>query len=187
MLKTLYYMIIVLVFFASMASPMQADQNKLAANSSISTYRLGAGDKIKIQVYGEPDMSVEATLSDAGTLIHPVLGEIKAAGLTIGELSADLEEKLKGPYLIDPKASVNIMEYRQYYVNGEVQAPGAYHYVPGLTVQKAVSVAGGFTQRASRTSIYLIADTDSTQTPKEVGLDTPVNPGDILTIEESFF
>ena len=186
MTQILRFMMIVLVISVGLVPPLQADQDKAAANS-VSTYRLGAGDKIKIQVYGEPDMGVEATLSDAGTLVHPVLGEIKAAGLTIGELSGALVEELKGPYLVDPKVSVNILEYRQYYVNGEVQEPGAYHYVPGLTVQKAVSVAGGFTQRASRTSINLISDTDPTQTPKEVGLDTPVNPGDILTIEESFF
>jgi protein involved in polysaccharide export with SLBB domain len=180
------FIMIFLIISASLVPGLHADQAK-SVNSSVSTYRLGAGDKIKIQVYGEPDMGVEATLSDAGTLVHPVLGEIKAAGLTIGELSAAMVQELKGPYLVDPKVSVNIMEYREYYVNGEVQKPGAYHYEPGLTVHKAISVAGGFTQRASRTGITLIADKDPAQKPREVGLDAPVNPGDILMIEESFF
>jgi polysaccharide export outer membrane protein len=179
-------MMIVLIISVAQIPGLQANQDRTAANN-VSTYRLGPGDKIKIQVYGEPDMDVEATLSDAGTLVHPVLGEIKAAELTIGELSAVLVEELKGPYLVDPKVSVNILEYREFYVNGEVQKPGAYHYTPGLTVHKAISVAGGFTQRASRTSITLTADKDPTHKPKEVGLDTPVNPGDILMIEESFF
>jgi protein involved in polysaccharide export with SLBB domain len=184
--QILRFMIIFLVIGLGLAPHVQADQNK-TADISVSTYRLDAGDKIKIQVYGEPDMGVEAKLSDAGTLVHPVLGEIKAAGLTIGELSAAIAEELKGSYLVDPKVSVNILEYREYYVNGEVQKPGAYPYQPGLTVHKAISVAGGFTQRASRTSITLTAEKDPTQTPKEVKLDTPVNPGDILMIEESFF
>ncbi|MFZ2171898.1 MAG: polysaccharide biosynthesis/export family protein, partial [Methylococcaceae bacterium] len=86
MLQILRFMMLVLVINAGLAPGLQADQDKTVSNS-VSTYRLGAGDKIKIQVYGEPDMGVEATLSDAGTLVHPVLGEIKAAGLTIGELS----------------------------------------------------------------------------------------------------
>ncbi len=186
MLKILRFMMIVLIINVAQIPGLQADQDR-TVNNSVSTYRLGAGDTIKIQVYGEPEMSVEAKLSDAGTLVHPVLGEIKAAGLTIGELSAALVEELKGSYLVDPKVSVNILEYREYYVNGEVQKPGAYPYQPGLTVHKAISVAGGFTQRASRTSITLTAEKDPTQTPKEVKLDTPVNPGDILMIEESFF
>ena len=186
MTQILRFMMLVLVISVGLVPPLQADQNKTDANI-VSIYRLGPGDKIKIQVYGEPDMGVEAKLTDAGTLVHPVLGEIKAAGLSIGELSAALVEALKGPYLVDPKVSVNILEYREYYITGEVQKPGAYHYEPGLTVHKAVSVAGGFTQRASRTSITLIADKDPARKPKEVELDTPVNPGDILTIEESFF
>jgi protein involved in polysaccharide export with SLBB domain len=184
--QTLRFMMIVLAIISiGMVPQLQADQKTAAI--SVSTYRLGVGDKIKIQIYGEPDLNVEAKLTDAGTIVHPLLGEIKAAGLSIGELSVKIEHELKDRYLVDPKVSVNILEYREYYITGEVQKPGAYHYEPGMTVHKAVSVAGGFTQRASRTSITLIADKDPARTPKEVELDTPVNPGDILTIEESFF
>ena len=182
----LRFMMIVLAVSFGLVPGLQADQNRTVVNS-VSTYRLGVGDKIKIQIYGEPDLDVEAKLTDAGTIVHPLLGEIKAAGLSIGELSAAMMKELKDRYLVDPKVSVNIVEYRQYYITGEVQNPGAYHYEPGLTVHKAVSIAGGFTQRASRTSITLIADKDPTRKPQEVELDTPVNPGDILTIEESFF
>lgn len=163
-----------------------ADQRP-ALENAVSTYRLGPGDKITIQVYGEPDMSLEARLTDAGTFFHPLLGEIRAVDMTIGNLSALLTKEIKDRYLVDPKISVNILEYREFYINGEVQKPGAYHYEPGLTVFKAVSVAGGFTQRASRTSINLIADKDPTHTPQEVELNAPVNPGDIVTVEESFF
>lgn len=186
MFPMLRLIVLALAISAGLVSTLQAGQD-VAAKDSMSTYRLGAGDKIKVQVYGEADLGVEAKLTDAGTFVHPLLGEIKAAGLTVGELSAVMTKAVKGRYLVDPKISVNIMEYREYYITGEIQKPGAYHYEPGLTVHKAVSVAGGFTQRASRTSITLIADKDSSRKPREVDLDTPINPGDILTIEESFF
>ena len=132
-------------------------------------------------------MGLEGKLSDAGTIVHPLLGEIHAANHSIGELADAIVQELKGRYLVDPKVSINILEYRDYYITGEVQKPGAYHYEPGLTVHKAISVAGGFTQRASRTSIYLVKDKDPTRTEQEVDLNTPIGPGDILTVEESFF
>jgi polysaccharide export outer membrane protein len=176
---------IMLAICVCSAHQLRAEQSSAVA--SVSTYRLGVGDKIKIQIYGEPDLNLETKLTDAGTIVHPILGEIKAAGYTIGELSEKIMKDLKGRYLADPKVSVNIMEYRDYYISGEVQKPGAYHYEPGMTVYKAVSVAGGFTQRASRTSITLIDDKDPSRTPKEVKLNAPINPGDILTVEESFF
>jgi protein involved in polysaccharide export with SLBB domain len=186
MLHIFRFIIFSLALSFGMISTLQAEQQKMVPNH-VSIYRLDSGDKIIIQIYGEPDMGFEGKLTDAGTLIHPLLGEIKAAGLSVGELAVVVEKELKGRYLVDPKVSINVLEYREYYVTGEVQKPGAYHYEPGLTVHKAVSVAGGFTQRASRTSIILTADKDPARTAKEVTLDTPVNPGDVLTIEESFF
>ena len=161
---------------------------KTSSNDSVaSAYRLGPGDKIQVLVFGEAGMGVEAKLTDAGTFIHPLLGEITASGLTIGELSAKVVNQLKGKYLKEPKVSINITEYREFYINGEVQKPGAYHFTPGLTVFKAISMAGGFTQRASRTNIELIADKSQSKVAQTVGLDAPINPGDVLTIEESFF
>ena len=154
---------------------------------SLSDYRLGAGDKIKILVYGEPDLSIEATLSDAGTISYPLLGELKVSKLTIGKLSALIVDGLKGRYIVDPKVTINIVEYRNFYISGEVKKPGAYHYEPGLTVYKAVTLAGGFSDRASRSSITLISEDDPEQIPRDVELTTPVSPGDIINVEESFF
>lgn len=159
----------------------------LNAKIGLSTYRLGPGDTISVKVYGEDDLGVEAELTDAGTFVHPLLGEVKAVGKTIGELTAAMTKEVKNHYVVDPKISVNIVQYRKYYVNGEVKSPGAYPYEPGLTVYKAISVAGGFTQRASRTSISLISDNDPTHKEQEVELHTPIQPGDILTIDENFF
>jgi len=185
-----YWLSCLLIVWGTMFQvfPSYANQeNGNAVRSSFSNYRLGVGDKLKIQVYGEEDLELESRLTDAGTITYPLLGEIRALGLTIGELAALITDGLKGRYLVDPKVSVNILEYRDFYINGEVQKPGNYPYVPGLTVYKAVSIAGGFTERASRTSITVIADKDPQQIPQDVELNTPVNPGDIINVEESFF
>lgn len=185
-IHSLFFLTILITFWSL---PGFADQDKATASSrpTASTYLLGPGDTIKIQVFGEPEMGLEGQLSDSGTIVHPLLGEMIAAGHSIGELTEAIVQELKGRYLVDPKVSINIVEYRDYYITGEVKKPGAYHYEPGLNVHKAISVAGGFTQRASRTSIYLIKDKDPSRTEQEVDLNTSIGPGDILTVEESFF
>lgn len=160
----------------------------LAQVSDLSTYKLGAGDLITVRVLGEDDLKREKVrLSDAATLSFPVLGEIKVKGMTVGALEEYIRKGLKGRYLLDPQVTVSIDEYRNFFVNGEVEKPGGYPFSPGLTVRKAVSVAGGFKERASREKVSIIRDDDSTQTAKKVDLNAPVYPGDILTVEQSFF
>jgi protein involved in polysaccharide export with SLBB domain len=154
----------------------------------LSSYKLGPGDQISIRVLGEDDLKREKVrLSDASTVSFPVLGEIKVKGMTVGALEDYITKGLKGRYLLDPKVTVAIEEYRNFFVNGEVDKPGGYPYSPGLTVRKAISIAGGFKERASREKVSIIRDDDSTQTAKKVDLNAPVLPGDILTIEASFF
>jgi polysaccharide export outer membrane protein len=158
------------------------------AQESVSSYRLGAGDVITVQVLGEEDLKREKIrLSDAATISYPVLGEIRLAGKTVGELERLIHDGLKGRYLVNPQVTVMINEYRNFFINGQVERPGGYPFIPGLTVRKAVSLAGGFKERASREKIYVIREEDRTQTPSKVDLNAVVNPGDIITIEESFF
>lgn len=160
----------------------------LAQAPELSTYKLGSGDLISIRVLGEDDLKREKIrLSDAGTLSFPVLGEIRVKGMTAGALEDYITRGLKGRYLLDPKVTVSIEEYRNFFVNGSVEKPGGYPYVPGLTVRKALSIAGGLKERASREKMTLIKDDDPTQTPRRVEMNSPVMPGDILTVEESFF
>jgi protein involved in polysaccharide export with SLBB domain len=154
----------------------------------LSSYRLGSGDTISIRVLGEDDLKREKIrLSDAGTISFPVLGEIKVKGLTVGALEEQITRGLKGRYLLNPQVTVSIDEYRNFFVNGLVEKPGGYPFAPGMTVRKAISVAGGFKERASREKINIIRDDDPKQTPRRVDLNAAVHPGDILTIEESFF
>jgi len=154
----------------------------------LSSYRLGSGDLITIRVLGEEDLKREKVrLSDAGTLSFPVLGEIRVKGMTVGGLEELITKGLKGRYLLDPQVTVTIEEYRNFFVNGEVEKPGGYPFSPGLTVRKAISIAGGFKERAARDKMSIIRDDDPSQTPKRVDLNAPVLPGDILTVEASFF
>lgn len=150
-------------------------------------HRIGAGDMVAIEVFGEQDLSPKVKVGDRGTISYPFLGELQVAGLTTRELQQRIHDGLKGDYLIDPKVSVTIAEYRPFYVNGEVRNPGAFAYESGMTVRKAVSLAGGMTDRASSRKIFLVSESSADREPVRVDLDHPIGPGDTLTIQQSFF
>ena len=116
-----------------------------ASLSELSIYKLGVGDVISVQVVGEDELKREKVrLSDAGTLSFPYLGELRVRGMTVGALEEFITKGLKGRYLLNPQVTVTIHEYRSFFVNGQVDKPGGYPFVPGLTVRKAISMAGGF-------------------------------------------
>ena len=170
------------------SDPVPQQGNAPGSSSAYSSYRLGAGDVVNIRVFGEDDLSKEKIrLTDAGTVPYPVLGELRVLGMTVGDLERLITDGLKGRYLVNPRVSVQIDEYRPFYVNGMVEKPGGYPYQPGLTVRKAASLAGGFKERASSSKMYVIREGDKSQKPVKVDLNTVIGPGDILTIEESFF
>ena len=157
-------------------------------DSSLSNYRLGSGDVISVTVLGEEELKRERIrLSDAATISYPVLGEIRLAGKTVGELEQLIRDGLAGRYLLNPQVNVSIIEYRNFFVNGQVMKSGGYPYMPGLTVRKAITLAGGFTERASREKIFIIREDDPKQLASRVDQNAQVYPGDILTVEESFF
>jgi protein involved in polysaccharide export with SLBB domain len=175
-----HYLLFILAVLGS--SPL------FAQNSELSSYKLGSGDMISIRVLGEEDLKRERVrLSDAGTISFPVLGEIKVKGMTVGALEDHITTGLKGRYLLNPQVTIAIEEYRNFFVNGMVEKPGGYPFSPGLTVRKAISIAGGFRERAAREKINIIRDDDPSQSSRRVDLNTSVRPGDILTVEESFF
>lgn len=168
--------------------PPSSPQFTTDVNSLLSTYKLAAGDVISIRVFGEDDLSREKIrLSDAGTIPYPALGELKALGLTIGELEYNITQGLKAGYLVNPRVSVQIDEYRPFYINGMVERPGGYPFQPGLTVLKASSLAGGFKERASFGKISIIRESNIKAGAQKANLDSPVYPGDTVFIDESFF
>ncbi len=174
-----YYLCIVLCFLSGglMAQQMQS-----------STYQLSSGDVIRINVFGEPDLSFEQVrLNDAGIFSYPFIGEVRAKGKTALEIEQTLTEKLKGDYLVDPRVSVSVLEYREFYIGGEVKQPGGYKFQPGLTIRRAVALAGGLTERASEKRVSIIRDQDPSRTPEGASLDAVVMPGDTITIEQGFF
>lgn len=181
--------VMVLMLLGSL--PAQAQVKARAASdvaSLLSTYKLAAGDVITIRVFGEDDLSREKIrLTDAGTIPYPVLGEVKALGLTIGEIERSITAGLSVRYLVNPRVSVTIEEYRPFYINGMVEKPGAYPFQPGLTVLKASSLAGGFKERASFSKISIIHEAAPKAGPQKAEINSPVNPGDTIFIEESFF
>ncbi len=156
-------------------------------HDSFTDYVLNTGDKLRIQVYGEDDLYLETRVSDTGIISYPFLGNIKVIGITPPQLEQLITSQLKDGYLVDPKVSVDILEYRLFYVNGEVEAPGGFPFQPGITVRKAISIAGGFKERASKEEIFIIREGNANGKPAKAGLDDKVNPGDIITVEESFF
>ena len=153
----------------------------------LSRYKVGPGDVISIRIFGEDDLNREKIrLTDVGTIPYPVLGEIKVLGLRPVEIEKIIDDGLRGRYLKNPKVSVTVDEYRPYYVNGEVGKAGSFPYLPGITVIKAITIAGGFKERASKSKIF-VAKEGNPKVRTKVDFNTLLEPGDILTIEESFF
>ena len=158
-----------------------------AALAQSADYRLGPGDEIIITVFGEDDLSMTFRLNDTGTLNYPFLGELGISGLTVVELEQLITLGLKGPYLVNPDVTVSIGEYRPFFVHGEVRDPGGFPYQPGLTVQRAIALAGGLTERASRSKIEVTRGGDPDAGAASIELSGPVFPGDVITVPQSFF
>lgn len=155
--------------------------------SELAQYTLGSGDIIGINVFGEEDLSFEIRLSNVGVLRYPFLGDIQLTGKTVGEIEKLIDEGLRGDYIIDPSVSVIVIEYRPFFIDGEVQEPGGYPFQPGLSLDKAVALAGGFTERANKKSMSIRRQIDGQETLIELNADGTVFPGDIITIGSRFF
>lgn len=158
------------------------------AQAGLSNYKLGSGDVVTIRVFGEDELSRERIrLTDAGTVPYPVLGEVRVKGMTVGDLERMITDGLRGKYLKNPRVAVLIDEYRPFYINGMVASPGGYQWQPGLTVLKAAALAGGFKERADKDKIFVIRAEDPQGQAALVKTGDMVQPGDILTVKESFF
>lgn len=188
-LRRAFLMLSGLLVFGFLTIPLgvAADMSGRIGTLSSDNYRLGAGDAINISVYGEEDLSRQKyRLTDSGSISFP-FGEVHALGLTLSELESRIADGLRGGFLINPRVSVSIEEYRPFFINGQVKSPGAYPFQPGITVRKAVTLAGGFKERASESNIFVMRETDSRHTQSKIGSDGAVFPGDTITVEESFF
>lgn len=157
------------------------------SNFGLSRYKLGSGDEIKIVVFGQDDLTVQTRLPVVGTISYPFLGDIKVVGLTVSELENFIYSGLLGDYLVNPSVAVSIVAYRPFFIDGEVKKPGGYPYQPGLSVDKAAALAGGYTERASRNKIFISREVKGEQKRMTAFTTDVVQPGDIVTVEQSFF
>ena len=153
----------------------------------VDEYVLGVGDKIKIHVFGEPDLNMEAQLGGSGDIRYPFLGRIHIAGKKLSDLERMLTTGLADGYLINPQVRVSMEEFRPFFVNGEVKNPGAYPYKPGLNVRKGISLAGGFNGDADKNKVFLIHAKDEGKHERKISLMERVLPGDTITVKRSFF
>lgn len=165
---------------ADTGSPAEAQQ---AAGEA---YRLGAGDKLRITVYKEEEISGEYEVDNSGNVSLKLVGAVPAIGRTLPELVKIIEAKLRDGYLLDPRVAIDVLNYRPFYVLGEVNTPGSYPYVAGVTVLKAIALAGGYTFRARQNRIELIRASDP-EKPILVDQNTMLLPGDIIRVKERFF
>ena len=158
-----------------------------ATSKNDGAYLLEQGDAIAIQVFDEPDLTLDTVVGASGSINYSYLGDIRVAGKSPAELEQHIATLLKNGYLVNPSVNVTVLEYRPFYINGEVRSPGSYPYEPGLTVDRAIALAGGLTERASSRKIFISNEGDSSSDEAKAPLNYRVQPGDTITIKEGFF
>jgi len=149
-------------------------------------YRLDSGDKVSIQIFGQTDLSGQFDVSADGALMLPLIGRLPVRGLTVEEAATHAEQRY-AKLMVDPKVTADIAAYRQIYVLGEVNHAGNFPFSPGLRVQQAVAIAGGFTRRAITDRIVLIRTTAQGLTRYAVELSDMIQPGDTLDVQRRVF
>lgn len=154
--------------------------------TTVPEYHLGSGDRVRVTVLDQPNLTGEYRVDGAGRLAFPLIGSIEARGLSPTELEQKITSKLKPEYLANPSVSVEVVNARPFYVLGEVKNPGSYPYVEGMTVLNAVAIAGGFTYRAREEDFYI---TRASNPAQKAGASpaTRVTPGDVITVRERYF
>ena len=172
----------------------QASRAQPAMDSSSSNvrpfedvYKLGSGDKIRVIVFGEEDLSGEFTVDDSGSISLPLIGEIVAKEKSLRELEAGITARLKDGYIKDPSVNVQVLNYRPFYIYGEVQMAGTYPFVAGLDVTKAIATAGGYTYRANHHKVYITRSGSDKKKVFPATASTLIFPGDVIMVPERYF
>lgn len=152
-----------------------------------SAYQLGSGDKLRVTVFGDEDLSGEFDLDGAGNFSMPLIGKVVAGGLTLDQAEDEVERLLLDGYLVNPRVSIEVLNYRPFYILGEVNSPGSYAYVSGMTVLNAVALAGGYTYRAREENVRITRASDPEKQEVPVSITEVVLPGDIIRVPERHF
>lgn len=175
----------------SSAPPMVSETGEAttqAPRNDVSAYRLDSGDQVRINVYGEPDLSGEYELDGQGSFQMSLIGEVNAQNKTIRELQTVIESALRdGRYIREPQVAAEVITYRPFYILGEVNNPGEYPFTSGLTVMNAIASAGDFTYRADKRRVLIKSVDSPTEREVDLTVNTPVRPGDTIRVRERFF
>lgn len=147
-------------------------------------YRLSSGDRLRVVVFGEESLSGEFEVDGLGTVALPLIGSVDAGGRTVREFERVVGDAFRGGYLVNPRISVEVLNYRPFYIVGEVNNPGSYSFRAGMTLLNAVAMAGGFTYRADEDDVEI---TRGDGAPAAATIDTPIMPGDIVRVGERLF
>jgi len=169
------------------ASPRMVAVAGPAARAYDAAYHLDAGDKLRVVIYGQEGLTNTYAIDASGMITMPLIGRVPARGRTPAGLAAEIAAKLRDGYIREPSVAVEVESYRPFFILGEVAAPGQYPYVPNMTVESAVAIAGGFSPRARRDSVTL-THTDGTGVARfVVPLGTSIGPGDTVQVGERWF
>jgi len=150
-------------------------------------YKLGLGDKLRVNVYGEPQLSGEYQVSGNGAVTMPLVGDVPAVGLSARELEAALTARYAAGYLRSPRIAIEVYDFRPYFVLGEVQRPGRYPSTEGQTLLGAIATAGGFTYRANQRRVFIRRVGDTTEYQVDATSDVRIAPGDVIRVGERYF
>jgi polysaccharide export outer membrane protein len=164
----------------------------IAVPSSVAAqvdYILGPEDILDVIVWGHDDLKREIPVSLEGNISFPLIGEVRAAGITTQQLEKNIAAKLSDGYIIDPQVTVTVKEYRsqKFFITGEVEKPGRYDLEPGTTVLMAISIGGGLTEKAAPNRTRIKREENGEKMEFKVDMDTPVKPNDTIIVPESFF
>lgn len=178
---------LLVVLFTGLPSGVTRAQSAPASNSA-SGYHLDVGDKVKVTVYGEDDLSGEFQIDGSGNVDLPMTGPVHAAGMTIESFTSAVQQKLKdGHFLVNPRVSAQVTNYRPFTILGEVNKPGEYPYENGMSILNAVAVAGGWTYRADENTVYVLRKGSTHEIPVAADDRALVDPGDTIRVAERIF
>lgn len=173
---------------ATAQAPNQSqNQPTVTQGDAQAAYRLGSGDEIRVTVFGHKDLSGDFAVDGSGYVALPLVGNVRAGGLALRDFERNIIRALKPDYLKNPRVSAEVLNYRPFYIIGEVKKPGSYPFVNGMSVVNAVALAGGYTYRARENRLLIIRADDTSRTKQPANHDTAVLPGDVIEVPERFF
>lgn len=150
-------------------------------------YALDAGDKLRVVVFGQENLTNSYTVDGAGKIAMPLIGAVEARGKTTDELGRTIVARLRNGYVREPHVAVEVETFRPFFILGEVNAAGQYPYVNGMTVETAVAIAGGFSPRALKTQASVSRMMNGEHVQATVPISYPIRPGDTITVLERWF